>query len=128
MPGVWDAVSGYARHGLTLPRLKPGDSRRTHMATHHVSPRRACPARLDVASIARRRFSTGSRSSGWHPFQLRSCFYPSERLSLEPSETRLDWQGASVLPTILALGRESSKPGGPFIPRRQAGGFLAHFL
>jgi hypothetical protein len=34
-------------------------------------------------------------SSGWHSFQLRSGFYPSERLSLEPHETRFDWQGAN---------------------------------
>ena len=40
---------------LTLPWINPGDSRSTHMATHHVSLRRACPALgWTVDSIARR--------------------------------------------------------------------------
>jgi hypothetical protein len=34
---------------LTLPRLKPGDSRRTLVATHYVRPRRFCPNRLGGA-------------------------------------------------------------------------------
>jgi len=39
------------------------------MVTHHVNPRRACPAPKGVACITGRRFSTGSRSSAWHHVQ-----------------------------------------------------------
>src|SRR5260370_40417422 len=44
-----DTLAEKGERILTLPRLKPGDSRRTLMATHYVSPRRFCPNRLGVA-------------------------------------------------------------------------------
>ena len=79
--GSWDEAGGRDALGkLTLPRLKPGDARRTLVATHYVSPRRLCPSLLDFDSITGRRLSTGSRSRGAHPSTRRYCLYPWERL------------------------------------------------
>src|SRR5215469_9100123 len=65
-------------------------------------------------------------SSGWHPFQLRSCFYPSERLSLEPHKTRFGWQGADVHWCFLAHPVESGKVA--IRPPTEDRGILAHFV
>src|SRR5260221_5867775 len=98
-------------------------------APQRLTVRRACLAPLDGTSIIGRAVAhTQPDSSGWHPFQQRSCFYPSERLSLEPRETRLDWQGAGVHRTILAPRQETGKGRGPSIPWPKPRGFLAHVL
>src|SRR5262249_11177226 len=71
---------------LTLPRLNPGDPRRTLVATHYVRPRRFCPNLVGQLTASRGGVSAQALVQAQRTVvQRRSCFYPSERLSLEPA-------------------------------------------
>jgi hypothetical protein len=59
------------------------------MATHHVGLRRACPAPVGQLTPSQRGVVSSKTAAQAERTRsnLRSCFYPSERVSLELSKT-----------------------------------------
>lgn len=128
------AASSY----LTLSRINPGDSRRTLVATHYVSPRRACPAPRGGYSIARRarlkKYNSGS--SGAHPVQGTLMLLPTGTIYRGTHRNIIQLVRCKVPTglfshdgeeTAMCVGCSSPAGDGPFIPGLKARGFLALF-
>jgi hypothetical protein len=94
--------------GLTLPRLKPGDSRNRRGMAFEMERTSAIPDFLYARGLP-------------DPNRSHEVAHPSEEGGFM----------ATALPlhtTILAQGRETGKARGPFIPWLKPRGFLADFL
>src|SRR5512143_1902102 len=86
---------------LTLPRMNAGDSRRTLVAIHDVSRRRACPARGGVAYSLGEcdRKSNPDRRMAPRPRHVDACTRRNDLRRNRPTPC-FDWCGAQV-PTDL---------------------------
>src|SRR5262249_23069794 len=99
----------YSCYGMSLDTPRR-DSRRTHMATHHVSRRRVrtAPVGQLTASPGERGSKTALAQARRTRSKLRYCFSQWERLTTEPANSIEVWQGANVL-HFLSCARERNQ-------------------
>ncbi len=97
------------------------------MATHHISLRRACPALFGLLTAPPGELG----SEKYNPTQarrtssnMRYCFYPRERRTVEPTETVL-WIGKvqGVLCVYSRTRARKRQSAGAIHPRLKSGAF-----